>query len=399
MKGMRAMTRRLLSALLCLLLLSAFAGAACAISAVDTSQLPEITITTDMTLREGEELSVTADGLPCENVTLVPDETTRQTIVMLDLTDSVTRETFDKIREALKQLSVQCGQGETLVLYTFGEKIEQRLAGGESPEQAAAVIDSLEWDVRQTDFYDAVIVLCDAVNACPADVCVPVLISDGVDNASTADKAAAAQALQNAKSPVNAFCGDSLSKGDLAEYVSFVTGNKGILNQMSASKVETILLDSLSKPAGSEVRATLPAEVGGKSSVTLQVSVGDITEVAAIDASAMAAPEQPAEEPAAEEPAAEEPAAEEPAAQEPEEPAQEPAAEPQKDGISPLYYAIGGLVIVLLIAALIAVKKKGSGKKAAPAEKAEKAEKGEKPAKKEKKKNEPKVTFYFEDKK
>ena len=78
-------------------------------------------------------------------------------LFLVDCSTSVRPEQMDRIREALHHFAENLlAPGDRMMLESFGERVEVALSGGESPEEIAAAIDSLQRNQEGTVLFDAV---------------------------------------------------------------------------------------------------------------------------------------------------------------------------------------------------------------------------------------------------
>ncbi|MCQ2451666.1 MAG: VWA domain-containing protein [Oscillospiraceae bacterium] len=337
-----------------------------------------------------EAITLEADGQGCEVTALQVVGEPGLPLVMLDLSDSLSKEDFADLQEAL------CRQAEEggLLLYTFGERVEQLLDGSATPEAAQTAIRSLKRDAQATDFYDAAVTLAQTAKAMGEEgkIVRPLLISDGVNNAGSADREAALAALKECPVAVTMLCSNAVGEADRSAYEAFCQEAGGRWESLPSGQAGEALLACCQTSGLLELQALLPEGMAFEKETALELDLGGRQQLTfGLDTSSLAENETTETSPEETHGEPDKLPAEEEAPDKGEEPTRETAP---KEGRSRLILAGGGVVLLLVLLAVLRLRRK-----APKADKSAKAKKEPKEKKvKERKKDQPQVQFFFEDK-
>lgn len=120
--------------------------------------------------------------------------------LLLDVSGSVTKEYFREIKKGIQAFSQSLGEGDRMILYTFGEEVKKQLQGDETPEEVEACLENLSNRDQETLLFEAIDQAAEDADRIPAAECMHkalIVITDGEDVA--VGKKTAAEALGNLK--------------------------------------------------------------------------------------------------------------------------------------------------------------------------------------------------------
>ncbi|MBQ8502748.1 MAG: FHA domain-containing protein [Clostridia bacterium] len=104
--------------------------------------------------------------------------------VLIDISNSISQSDLEAIKQLIKDYSVDFVNTQNqLVVYTFGSELNQLTQIGDSPEQVAQKLDTIEYDYDGTDFFGAISEVHKKSKASTAERQYMIVFSDGYDEA------------------------------------------------------------------------------------------------------------------------------------------------------------------------------------------------------------------------
>ena len=145
--------------------------------------------------------------------------------VALDISASVPENRFEDIKNSLRSFLGQMREQDKMILYTFGDMVQNRLTGGESRSEAAELIGTLVADNQNTLLFEALETIAKDISLAQEQKemrRVMTVISDGkdcADNTKTAESIK--KKLQTQSTPVFTFAVENIEGDTEAEIHSY----------------------------------------------------------------------------------------------------------------------------------------------------------------------------------
>ncbi len=280
--ALTAMKKTIICILSIILALTAFTGPAYAANITGIEQeMPEISV--KITAPPGTYDNAKAAGIKAtlNGEDLVPEKIEKETasvewIIMLDTSKSLSEEHFNAQKTAVVEVLKNLRDSDRLLLYTFDEKVNQRLYGNENPETANKVLASIKGDGQQTAFYTAALKLAEMAELSTAAVCVPVVFSDGVETVNMDKRAATISQLKKSPVPIYGFYPNVASKeikDSFNEVIKASGGNaKSFEKKNAASQLKSFNSDDTY-----QITFTATKSIPASDNAPLTIDMGDGT--------------------------------------------------------------------------------------------------------------------------
>ncbi|MEA4966107.1 MAG: VWA domain-containing protein [Oscillospiraceae bacterium] len=200
-------------------------------------------------------------------------------VYLLDVSGSIPDSHFDAALQAVKDARTRLRSQDKLALISFGSEVRLLLQGGETAEEADAVLDGLQNTDKNTMFYTAMDELISFLDETSDMRRVAVVVSDGIDDTDAGvTQEELEQTLLRSGISVSALCIDTASAEDVAQFRSLLQISGGELYPFSpedASATLESLLDRLS--GGYLLELSAPNNLASGTEETLRADFGQGT--------------------------------------------------------------------------------------------------------------------------
>ena len=154
------------------------------ITGVDAERLPDITVKIGAEPGKYDKLDpaqvkATLDGEELVVGMIDKEDASVEWIIMIDTSISLSDQHFQAEKKAVLSVLKSLRETDSLKVYTFAEKVTQKLRGNESYDTAERILKGITCDGRETAFYEAATKLAQLATESESAVCVPVIFSDG----------------------------------------------------------------------------------------------------------------------------------------------------------------------------------------------------------------------------
>ncbi|MBR6939775.1 MAG: VWA domain-containing protein [Clostridia bacterium] len=276
-----------------ILMLSAFTTGVYAldITGVDVESLPDIEakISAEPGLYDNldpEKIKATLNGEELVTGIIKKEDSSVEWIIMIDTSISVSETHFKAQKNAVLSVYKTLRDSDTLVLYTFAEKVIRVLSGLENYEQAKKKIDAIDCKGQDTAFYTAARQLASLAKESDSAVCVPVIFSDGVETLQKGDRQKTIDALKQSPVPIYGFYPDVVKPEVKKSFNDIIKVSGGSTKSFNAKNASAQLASfnsndtySISFAATKEIKASknakLVIDMGDGNSITKEIVVPD----------------------------------------------------------------------------------------------------------------------------
>ncbi len=177
--------------------------------------------------------------------------------ILLDVSNSMPNAYFQAIKQSIVNFEGLLNEQDRMALYTFGETVELRLAEEHTPEDTAAVMESVTNTDNRTLMFEAIRAASDRAGQLGPEVCkrkVILVISDGEDfNIGNTGVNEAQDCLRKSGIPAYAFALKDTARENINSFGEFARTSGGTLTVFDVEQAG-VLLDSFpGMMAGSDV--------------------------------------------------------------------------------------------------------------------------------------------------
>lgn len=177
--------------------------------------------------------------------------------ILLDVSNSMPNAYFQAVKQSIVNFESLLNEQDRMALYTFGETVELRLAEEHTPEDTAAVMESVTNTDNRTLMFEAIRAASDRAGQLGPEVCkrkVILVISDGEDfNIGNTGVNEAQDCLRKSGIPAYAFALKDTARENINSFGEFARTSGGTLTVFDVEQAG-VLLDSFpGMMAGSDV--------------------------------------------------------------------------------------------------------------------------------------------------
>ena len=266
-------------ALLFVISSSLFSGFAAEIKDIktDANKITAEVALSDKDKIDKDSVSATIDGKPLNIDGVEVKEEAAEYIVLIDTSLSLSNAHFEAEKSAVKALRKSIGKNDKLSLYTFDTKTVKILDGSESAEDADKKISALKASGQDTAFYGAMKELASKAKSSGSGKVIPVVFTDGVETLNKSGRADAVKSIKDSKVAITALYPDVTSEKDVSSLKDFMKecgGKSASFNVKNASDK----LSETGKSAGAKTASIVMAAtdtIAANDKAVLSIDLGD----------------------------------------------------------------------------------------------------------------------------
>lgn len=177
--------------------------------------------------------------------------------ILLDVSNSMPNAYFQAIKQSIVNFEGLLNEQDRMALYTFGETVELRLAEEHTPEDTAAVMESVTNTDNRTLMFEAIRAASDRAGQLGPEVCkrkVILVISDGEDfNIGNTGVNEAQDCLRKSGIPAYAFALKDTARENINSFGEFARTSGGTLTVFDVEQAGGLLDSFPGMMAGSDV--------------------------------------------------------------------------------------------------------------------------------------------------
>lgn len=266
-------------ALLFVISSSLFSGFAAEIKDIktDANKITAEVALSDKDKIDKDSVSATIDGKPLNIDGVEVKEEAAEYIVLIDTSLSLSNAHFEAEKSAVKALRKSIGKNDKLSLYTFDTKTVKILDGSESAEDADKKVSALKASGQDTAFYGAMKELASKAKSSGSGKVIPVVFTDGVETLNKSGRADAVKSIKDSKVAITALYPDVTSEKDVSSLKDFMKecgGKSASFNVKNASDK----LSETGKSAGAKTASIVMAAtdtIAANDKAVLSIDLGD----------------------------------------------------------------------------------------------------------------------------